>query len=219
MGAPLSVSTILNQSEPFMKKLIAGLLTGSFLFAAVGPALAVGPISSTISIPQRVATYNIAASVTPGTTGTDFLVLGGSATAVIRVKEVTCTGVATANATQTIALILRGTADTGGTAGTAPTKQSSDSTDAASTAAALTYTAPPTIAGTGFGAVRQGYVSLAPAATPTMNIIPFFFQFGDVNDKEPTLRGVAQQFAVNLGGTVTAGAVLGCSIEYTESAN
>lgn len=202
-----------------MKKLLAGLLAGSFMLAVAGPAFAVGPISSTIAIPQRVATYNVAASVTPGTTGTDFLVLTGSASAVVRVKEVTCTGVATANATQTIALILRTTADTGGTAGTVPTKQASDSTDPASTAVAGTYTAPPTIAGTGFGNVRTGYLSLAPAATPTMNIIPFFFQFGDVNDKEPTLRGVTQQFAVNLGGAVTAGAVLGCSIEYTESAN
>jgi hypothetical protein len=202
-----------------MKKLLAGLLGVSMLAGYAGPAFAVGPIQNDISTPARVATYSVAASVTPGTTGTDFLVIGGSATAVVRIKEVTCTGVATANATQAISLIQRGTADTGGTAGAAPTKQASDSTDAASTAAALTYTAPPTIAGTGFGAVRTGYLSLAPAATPTMNIIPFFFQFGDVNDKEPTLRGVAQQFAVNLGGAVTAGAIIGCSIEYTESAN
>ena len=202
-----------------MKKLLSGLLAGSFLLAVAGPAFAVGPISSTIAIPQRVATYNVAASITPGTTGTDFLVIGGSATAVVRIKEVTCTGVATANATQAISLIQRSVADTGGTVGTAPTKQAADSTDAASTAAALTYTAPPVISGTGFGNVRTGYLSLAPAATPTMNIIPFFFQFGDVNDKEPTLRGVAQQFALNLGGSVTAGAILGCSVEYTESAN
>lgn len=200
-----------------MKKLLLGGIAALFMGAVIAPALAVGPISSTISIPQRVATYNVAASVTPGTTGTDFLVLTGSATAVIRVKEVTCTGIATANATQAISLILRGTADTGGTAGTVPTKQASDSTDPASTATAATYTAPPTIAGTGFGNVRTGYLSLAPAATPTMNIIPFFFQFGDVNDKEPTLRGVTQQFALNLGGAVSAGAVVGCSVEYTES--
>jgi hypothetical protein len=202
-----------------MKKLLLGTIAAAFMVALVGPAFAVGPIQNDISTPARVATYNVAASVTPGTTGTDFLVIGGSATNVIRIKEVTCTGVATANATQTIALILRSVADTGGTAGTAPTKQSSDSTDPASTAVALTYTAPPTITGTGFGNVRAGYLSLAPAATPTMNIIPFFFQFGDVNDKEPTLRGVAQQFALNLGGAVSAGAVLGCSVEYTESAN
>lgn len=202
-----------------MKKLLLGTIAAAFMAVVVAPAFAVGPISSTISIPQRVATYNVAASVTPGTTGTDFLVIGGSATNVIRIKEVTCTGVATANATQAISLIQRSVADTGGTVGTAPTKQAADSTDAASTAAALTYTAPPTITGTGFGNVRTGYLSLAPAATPTMNIIPFFFQFGDVNDKEPTLRGVAQQFALNLGGAVTAGAVLGCSVEYTESAN
>lgn len=202
-----------------MKKLLGGLLASTLLLGTVAPAFAVGPISSVLSTPTRVATYTISASVTPGTTGTDFLVLGGSATAVVRVKEVQCTGIATANATQAISVLLRTVADTGGTVGTAPTKQAMDSSDAASTAAALTYTAPPTISGTGFGSVRTGYLSLAPAATPTMNIIPFFYQFGDVNDKEPTLRGVAQQFAVNLGGAVSAGAVLGCAIEYTESAN
>jgi hypothetical protein len=200
-----------------MKKILAALLGASILASVAVPALAVGPISATVFIPSRAVTYNVAASVTPGTTGSDFLVIGGSATNVVRIKEVTCTGVATANATQTISLIQRSVADTGGTVGTAPTKQAADSSDPASTAAALTYTAPPTITGTGFGAVRTGYLSLAPAATPTMNIIPFFFQFGDVNDKEPTLRGVAQQFAVNLGGAVTAGAVIACSVEYTES--
>jgi hypothetical protein len=192
----------------FLSALALGLLP-TYAFA--------GPSASTISIPQRVATYsaNFTALV-PASSATDFLTLSGSATMVVHIKNVQCQGISTAAATDRIYVLDRSTADTGGTSTTA-TAVPMDSNDAAATAVATGYTANPATLGTLIGAYRSEYLGTAPAnAVPAP--YPWTQNYGLQNDKEDVLRGVNQIFALNANATsFAAGTSLDCWIEWTES--
>jgi hypothetical protein len=187
------------------------------LVSAFGAAAA-APASSVVAIPQRVATYgaNFTALV-PAANATDFLTLTGSATMVVRIKNVQCQGISTAAATDRIYVLDRNTADTGGTFTTA-TAVPYDTNDVAATAVATGYTANPTV-GTLAGIYRSEYLGTAPAnAVPAP--YPFTQNYGLQNDKEDVLRGVNQVFALNAAGaSFAAGTSLDCWIEWTESSN
>jgi len=185
--------------------------------------------SSNDSAPVRVeeaggskATYSASIlGLAPITTApTDIFTLTGSATKLIKVTRVTISG-STTLATQAvipIAFVKRSTADTAGTS-TAPTIVPHDSNNAAGTATVLAYTVPPTT-GTLVGVIRNFRTTLLltpQTATDFPVGMPYIEDFGMRPAQPPTLRGVAQVFAINLNGiAVVAGWLFDISVEWTE---
>jgi hypothetical protein len=214
----------MGKTKKGMRKMFKHIMRGVQLRIAIAtaimlgsaPAYAVGPTANVVATPQREATYF--ASVTalaPGTTATDFLVLTGSATQNVAVKYVACSGAATAAGEINITAIIRTTADTGGTS-TAPTIQQASPNDPAATAVIAAYTAAPTIASSGFGTVSSQHIIRPALTAPAFAGSGYLREFGTQNDKSPLLIGTASQFALNLGGSVPAGTVLNCTLEWTE---
>src|SRR6266702_2865259 len=146
------------------------------------------------------ATYTYAINATaPYATAQDWIVIRGSATKAVKIVRVEFSGAATA-ATEIMATLKKHTiANTAGTS-TTPTPMQHDSADAAATAVVLLYSAAPTTDATAtiWKNIRLDLDILpaASAATPDRYIYNYGAEIG-----EPlTLRGVAQECAINLGG-------------------
>jgi hypothetical protein len=171
-----------------------------------------------IFTPSRVATYSaVITGLTPAASATDFFVIQGSATTVVRVKEAACFGTSTAAGSIVIVGDVRSTADSGDTS-TSPTASPHDANDVAPTAVVYAYTANPTV-GTLVAAARVTVLGTSITATGSAaSNLPLKWTFGEKNDKEIILRGVAQEFSLNAGGnSFAAGTSLDCYVEWTEA--
>lgn len=163
------------------------------------------------------ATYTYTVSATaPYATPTDYIVIRGTASKVVKIVRVEISGAATA-ATEVIYTLKKHTiANTSGTA-TNPTPTQHDSNDAAASATVLLYSVAPTIdnSATIWRNVRLT-LAVAPAAT-TVAPDRFVYNYGAEVGEPIVLRGVAQEFALNLGGgALPSGAVLDVAITWTE---
>lgn len=177
--------------------------------------------SNVVTNAARYNTYSVAfAPITTAASLTDLIVLTGSATKTIYLRELECSGSATAAGAATLALVKRSTADTAGTQVTPSASLGGqtvplDSSAAAATATVKGYTANPTT-GTLVGLIRSAQVNLSPPATGNGAAL-LHWQFALDNQQSPTLRGVAQQIAVNgLGASFPAGSAVGCSLTWIE---
>jgi hypothetical protein len=145
-------------------------------------------------------------------TFTDVWVIGGSASKVVRVNFITLCATATAAGSIDTYIVKRSTADTGGTS-SAFTAIPSDSTNAAATGTVLVYTANPSggAAAANFGVRKLNIGTLGNAGCVTWTFGP------PGTGQSVTLRGVAQQLAVNFaGGAVPSGLLATIEIETTE---
>lgn len=199
------------------------LLVGACLAVLASPAWAQPkPMSVAATIPARVATYHAGIlGLVPAASGTDFFTIQGSATNVVRVKSIECSGTTTAAATIAVQMVRRSTADTTGTS-TTLSMVPSDTSDPASTALVKAYTVNPGALGTIVGGpIRTGMLTTTTVASSAIEQTPQLgWVFGLNNDKEPTLRGVAQTLALNLNAaSISAGALIACDVEYTETLN
>lgn len=169
-----------------------------------------------VSINGTRATYHyVAQDITPAATGTDVVVLTGSATKVVRVTKVSIVGTATAASIYDHYLIKRTAANTGGTS-TTPTPAKSDSNDPSPSATVKLYSANPSALGAGI-TVEANKTYLSASATPGAAALPTVYTFGTRNDKAIVLRGTSESIAWNFGGqAVPSGASLYMSIEWTE---
>lgn len=191
--------------------------------AASHEANAQRPQQVVATIPTRTATYHAGVvGFTPAASATDFVTLVGSATSVVRVKSLECTGTSTANGSTGVRVVRRTTADTGGTAVAMPVFQS-DTTDPTASAVASYWTANAATLGTlvANSMFRAGILSTVNPSTVTVESTPMLsWNFGGNNDKEIVLRGVAQVLALNANATSFAsGAALTCDLEWTEGPN
>ena len=108
-------------------------------------------------------------------------------------------------------------ANTGGTS-TNPTPQQHDSTDGAATALVLLYTAAPTISGTAsiWKTVYQT-AGLVAQAAGTWAQDRYIYQYDDEPYEPLTLRGVAQECAINFNSVaLAAGQTNSYMITWTE---
>ncbi len=164
---------------------------------------------------QAAYTYAISATA-PYATPTDWVVIRGSATKTVKIVRVELSGAATA-ATEVIFTLKKHTiANTGGTS-TTPTPMQHDSNDAAATATVLLYSVAPTIdaSATIWKNVRMT-LAVAPAAT-TVAPDRYIYNFGADPYEALTLRGVAQEFAINFGGSaVPSGGVYDLAVTFIE---
>ena len=171
--------------------------------------------SSNDSAPGRMeitasskATYVASGTVVPVTGATDLVTIIGSATKLVKLMRVIFSGtIVTAAINGSVSLVKRSTADTAGTS-TAPTIIPLDSNNAAATAVLAAYTANPTL-GTTVGTIWQAkyLYQIAASGNPTVLTIDFS-QLGQTG----TLRGVAQQLALNLNAVAFASAG---SVDYS----
>lgn len=157
------------------------------------------------------ATYSAATSAAAGVAG-DTVVLTGSASKVTRILRACVSGYATAAASIVAQAIKRTTADTGGTTGTAPTIVKHDTNNVAATDTIALYTAAPT-AGTGAPA-RSDKLFVTAVGTPAQEQDQCW-SFGQGPEQGIVLRGVAEQFAVNLSAA-PAGGSFDIDVEWTE---
>lgn len=210
-----------------MKRLILALgLWLGFAASAAAQCIAVGGINN---VPQpgmsclsepTIATYGATAvGVVPAAAATDIACLTGSATRTIRLQLVRVNGSGTAISVPVL-LMKRASADTGGTAttGTAiPVPYALDSSNAAVSATAVAYTANPTLVDAAPGILDSGNLGLVATtvgAAVQSNVV--FDYLNRTNSQAPILRGIAQQFCVNLNATSPT-ALLNVSFRWTES--
>lgn len=207
-----------------MNILRKALLTGACLTVLTVPAWAQPkPTQVDTVVQSRTATYHAGIiGFAPAASATDFFTITGSATMVIRVKQLECTGTSTAAASTSVQLVRRSAVDTTGTS-TVQAGVPSDTNDpAVSTATVRAYTANPGALGTIVGqAMRTGVLTTTTVASSPIETTPQFgWTFGLNNDKEPTLRGVTQVLALNANAaTFSAGSSINCDVLYTETPN
>jgi hypothetical protein len=145
------------------------------------------------------------------TSPTDWVVLTGSSTKLVRVTNVTVCGFATAATSIDVVLIKRTAADTGGTSSAIAAQPLQGET---ASATAAIYTANPTL-GTSISGAAVDAVKINLGATGSAGC--FSTDDGTRNTEAIVLSGVAQQLAINLNGvTVPSGANLDYRIEDTE---
>ena len=163
------------------------------------------------------ATYTYAITATaPYATPTDWIVIRGSATKTVKIMRVEISGAATA-ATEVIFTLNKHTvANTVGTS-TTPTPMQHDSSDPAATAVTLLYSVAPTINGSAtiWKNVRLD-LAVAPAAS-TVAPDRYVYDYAAQPYEPLTLRGVAQEFAINFAGAaVPSGGVYDVAVIWTE---
>lgn len=154
------------------------------------------------SYEKIMASYSASASVALAASATDVATIAGNANTTVYVFGCIISGTQTTAGEVQTALIRRSTVDTGGTA-VAMTAVPNDSNDAAAQAVVNTYTANPAALGTVVGTVRRPLIPLQGVTGVASDEI-----FVDLTTygKPQTLRGAAQQLALNLNGvTVTGG--------------
>lgn len=193
---------------------IMALATVAALLSA--PAMAqFQPTPNTKALKQ---TYQASiVGLVPAASATDFFTIQGSATKIVTVVELSCSGTSTATGASDVLLVKRSAANTTGTS-TAPTAIPVDSNNAAGTAAVKAYTANPGALGTAVGTLRSSKLAL-PAPGSAVANASIRWQFGDSPYEQPiVLRGVAQTLAIN-GNAVSfgAGTVLDCNVTWTEN--
>lgn len=171
-----------------------------------------------------VATFGAAGyGIVPASSVTDIACITGSATKTVRVQSVRISGTAGTLVTLPVLLNKHTVANTGGTAATttalpAPvTFDTLTATTASATATTTAYTANPTVDASAL-IVDVGTVSFnttSALAAPA----PLYFDYRNRNFMEaPTLRGIAQQLCVNLGGISITSGLLAVSFSWTEAA-
>jgi hypothetical protein len=208
-----------------------GLYISTYVFAAVltlilFPLMSAqsqvlpAPGAANYEAPVRFVTYSVSyPAITTAAALTDFMTLKGSATKTIYLRRVNCSGVSTAAASGTIALVKRSTADTAGTVITPSATAGGqlvamDAGDVAATAVAAAYSANPTT-GTLVGIVRSGILGTSVAAGAA--VAELNWEFARDNAKSVVLRGAAQQLALSgLGTALAAGSILSCTIVWIE---
>lgn len=182
------------------------------------------PISLTTRGEVRIAlqqppTYNASSNFTPAVTvSRDFWNVHGSASKTIYITQITVSGNATATSYAHFTLIKRSAATTGGTS-TTQTDIPLDSSDAAGTATVKSYTAVAT-EGASVGVLQYRSLILPiTAATATQFPIEqeIIFDYAVTAGLKPiTLRGTAQNIALQPRATLPAGTVLNVSVEWYE---
>ena len=205
---------------------LGGVTANAEVLITAGQQLMAVSVPVVIASNQTSIPVSIASSAAPTTysatvgglalaaTATDIFTLTGSATKTVRITKVWFNAIETTAAQVAVILLRRSTANTVGTS-TAQTATTYDSTNVAATATVLAYTANPTT-GTLVGNLFTQRVFVPGAATAS-DAQGLSLSYGDFGQQGIVLRGIAQVFAINLGGVTVVGGSANATIEWTES--
>lgn len=165
------------------------------------------------SVGPKGSTYSAAVSGLVVASGSgDAIVIGGSATRIVRVHKITFSGRATAVVTSQVVLIKRSSAPVNGTGTVVALLTPLDANLGAATATISTYTAAPTN-GTIVGPVRDVAYTYADLTTGVgQGPYSFTFEGGPV-----VLRSATQTLSVQLPHGGPSGNSIDATIEWTES--
>lgn len=163
-------------------------------------------------LPTGLTTYVAAGSGTLAATPTDIATLSGNATNTVMVNSVTLSCTQTTAGQVDVILIKHSSADTSG-ASAAMTAVPLDSADGAAVSAPLFYTANPTRGNTVGIIDNQKIGFMAPATAASNDIYVWKPGMGETL----TLRGTAQQVAVNIGGATVSGAACDVAFNWIET--
>jgi hypothetical protein len=185
--------------------------------ASIGRKSIAGSLSVVHAEADR--TYSATSTAVASAAGaTDIFTITGSPTAIVRIKRISISGIATADANIVCLLLKRSTANSGGTFTTIPVVPH-DSTNTAGTAVVRAYTANPTSLGTLVGAinsVRLGIGTASPGANePTQARPEVLFETRETK-QDIVLRGTNEVLAINLNGVTVNGGLFSCRVEWTE---
>jgi len=161
---------------------------------------------------QTSKTYSASTNITPAASATDIFTITGNGTTTVFVTKIRLSGTQTTGGLVNVSAIKRSSADSGGTSSSV-TAVPHDSNNAAASATLLNYSANPASTGTAVGTVRQDAVPFSASTATTNNIVEW--TFGN-NGQPMTLRGTAQQLALNLGGSTVTGGSINVDIEWYE---
>lgn len=214
-----------------MKKLLLGLVFALGLTAsAQAQCVAVGGVNNVpvtglnCQSEPSVATFGgMGYGIVPAASATDVACITGSATKTIRVQSVRVSGTAGTLVSLPVLLNKHTVANTGGTAAVTTalpvpvTFDTTTATTAAATATLTAYTANPTIDSSALQV--DAIVTSFNVTSALVNGTQAFFDYRSRNFMEaPTLRGIAQQLCVNLGGISVSSGLLAVSFSWTEAA-
>ena len=197
----------------------SAILPSAVTYMGTAPALVSGTAAGTqcdttggqyINIEGRKATYSAFVSFTA--VAGDIAILPGSATKTIRVTRVEVSFFTSGTAgVETVQLIKRSAANSGGTSAAIPVVPH-DSGFAAASAAPLNYTVAGT-PGAAVGTIRGVQFNDASSALPGAN--SWIWDFGSRPSSAIVLRGVAQGLAINLPAAISTQTAQ-ISYEWTE---
>lgn len=204
--------------------LLWGALPAQAQCVGVGGINTVPQIGVSCASEPAVATFAaMGYGIVPASSATDIACITGSATKVIRVQSIRVSGTAGTLVSLPILLNKHTVANTGGTAALTtalPVPVSLDTivaTTASASATVTAYTANPTVDATALQVDAQ--VVSFNVTSALVNGSQAFFDFKERNFMTaPTLRGVAQQYCVNLGGISVSSGLLAVSFTWTEAA-
>ena len=166
---------------------------------------------------HRNPTFRYAGNIALAATPTDVLVIQGSATRTLRIKQMRFHGAsATAAGTMQVIIQRRTTANSGGTPVAVVGSPHDVANDGSPTGVVNKYTANPASLGTvGSGLLGQARLFFGIATTTQVDRLDF--QYADNGDKPIILRGVLDFVAINLaGGAVPTSGSLDFDIEIEE---
>lgn len=164
-------------------------------------------------MPVNITSYHAAKQgLAPAAAATDIAVMPGNATNTVIVTRAQLSCTQTTAGIIDVQLLKRSTADTAGTSA-AMTTVPFDSGNSAAVSAPLSYTANPTT-GTLVGAIYPMKVAaLAPATAGANDVYIWTPKYG----QSITLRGTAQQLAINLNGLTLTGGSCDASFDWIET--
>jgi len=188
-------------------------------YAATAVQLIAGTASVGSVVPTNgtKATYTYAISATaPYATPTDYITLTGSASKTIKIIRVEISGAATAASGLLFTLKKHTIANTGGTA-TNPTPLKHNSGDGTAGATVNLYSVAPTIDNSAvIWKTARIDLAVAPGAQAYATD-RYVYEYGSSIGEPMTIIGVAQEFAINLGGsTLPSVCVVDIAISWTE---
>lgn len=213
-----------------MRKLLFALpLLLAATLGANAQCVAVGGVNSVpvtgLNCQSEPAVASFAASgfgIVPAASATDVACITGSATRVVRVQSIRLSGTAGTLVSLPVVLNKHTVANTGGTPAVTtalPVPVSLDTgtaTTASATATTTAYTANPTVDASALQV--DALVTSFNTTSALVNGTQAFFDYKERNFVQaPTLRGVAQQLCVNLGGISVTSGLLGISFVWTEA--
>jgi len=185
---------------------------------AADPALVValspGSPNTVIPADSLTPTYTAAVSnLSAAGAATDIFTITGSASKIIRIRELRMMGRRTSAGDFAFEIIKRSTANAGGTFATVAGVVH-DSTDPDATAVVRAYSANPSTLGTSIGVVRTGRVYFSGSGSASVpNEVGY--TFGGM-DRALTLRGTSQVLAMNFIGQTIAGTAVQVYVKWTE---
>lgn len=212
-----------------MKKLLLSLAFVLGLGAsAQAQCIGVGGVNS---VPQtglvcqsesNVPSYHaVGQAIAVGTTPTDVACITGSASKVVRLKKVRLSGTAGTAINISVYLTKHTVANTGGTAATGtalPTASANDTAFPTAVATLQAWTVNPTIDSS--AVIVNAATLFLPVTSTASGQSPLFWDWstGAVAEAPPVIRGVAQQYCINLNGvTAPSSGLLNVEWVWTEA--